>query len=57
MPSQEHPPTTAEQRKAKPITRLLFGGIPADPEELGLQIYAHDPRIYANFDKIMTGKK
>lgn len=57
FPSQEQTPTSTEQRKPKPGTRLLYGGIPADPEELGLQIYAHDPKKYANYDKIMIGKE
>jgi len=51
------PDDNKEQRKTKLVTKLLYGGIPADPKDIGLQIYAHDPKKYINFDNIMIGKE
>lgn len=46
-----------EQKKNKPITKLLYGGIPADPEDLGLQLFVHDPKKFLNHDEIMIGRE
>lgn len=43
-------------KQAKPVTKLLCGRIPADLKDLGLQVHAHDPKKYINFDKLMIGK-
>lgn len=40
-----------EQRKPKPVSKILFGEMPANPKYLELQLYVHDP----NYDKIMIG--
>lgn len=52
----QEPSENKEQRKPKPMTKILYGGVPADPEDIGLQLYAHDPKKYFNHDKIMIGK-
>lgn len=46
-----------EQKKQKPVTKLLYGGIPPDPKDLGLQIYVHVPKKYINYDNIIIGKE
>lgn len=49
--------TALKQKKPKPVTKILYGGIPANPEDLGLQLYAHDPKKYTNYNKIMIRKE
>lgn len=57
LPAPKPKTMPKEREKQKPVTKLLYGGIPADPEDLGLQIYVYDPSKYTNYDIIMIGKK
>lgn len=43
--------------KTKARTKIHYVGISANPEDLGLQLYTHDPKKYCTYDKMMIGKE
>lgn len=51
------PKPQRETTKTKPTKKILYGGIPANPTDIGLQLFAHDPKKYATFGKHMLGKE
>lgn len=51
------PKPQRETTKTKPTKKILYGGIPTNPTDIGLQLFAHDPKKYATFGKHMLGKE
>lgn len=49
--------TALDQRKSKSVTKILYGGVPANPKDPGLETFARDPKKYIDYDKIMIGKE